>query len=248
MSSPTSRLSRSRKGSLKEVKDTCSVDISSLIRESEERIKSLFKEEMKTINDRLLNIENSISTLKVNCVRLEEDVILIKEVMAKQQIRIEKHEEKFRENNLVVHNIPEREVSIGISTLETDDMKVAYVCETSEADITSDDIASVHRLGPRKSDRPRPLKIVFKTKDKKFNLLNKRKEISQNKNLIEPFGNKIFVNPDHSFLYRKEDFRLRQEMKRIKIENPGTSVYLRSGVLYHNNTVIDKADIANQLI
>ena len=249
MSSPISgRPSRSRKGSLKDVnKDTCNVDFSVLIRESEERIKSFLKEEMNAINHRLLNIESTMSALQVNCVRLDEEIIQIKEVLAKQQTRIEAHEEKLRENNLVVHNISERDVSIGSSTLKTDDMKVAYLCETSRADVNAEDIASVHRLGPRRSDRPRPLKVVMKSKDLKFKLLNKRKEISQNRNLIEPFGNKVFVNPDHSFLYRKEEFRLRQAMKSLKMECPGTSVYLRSGVLYHNNKVVDKVNITNHL-
>ena len=248
-SSPvTSRPSRARKGSLKEAnKDTGNVDLSLLIRESEERIKSFFREEMKNINNRLLNIENNMSNLKMNCVRLDEEIVQIKEVLAKQHARIENHEEKLRENNLVIHNIPERDVAFGSTTLKTDDSKITYLCETSRVDVSAKDIVSVHRLGQRKGDRPRPLKVVLKSKDLKYKLLNKRKEISKNHDLIQPFGNNVFVNPDHSFLYRKEDFRLRKEMKRLKSENPDSSVYLRSGSLYQDNIVIDKVNITNQL-
>ena len=62
------RTSRSRKGSLKDAKELSNdVDFSLLIRESEERMKLFFKEEMKSLTDHL-NIENTLSSLKINCV------------------------------------------------------------------------------------------------------------------------------------------------------------------------------------
>ena len=176
--SSSPRTSRSRKGSLKDAKEPHSVDFPLLIRESEERIKSFLKEEMKSITDRLNNIENNIFSVKMNCTRLDDEIVQIREVIKKQQVRIENHEEKLRENNLVVHNIPEKEVSIGIDILKTDNMKVAHLCEASRADLTTHDIVSIQRLGQQKNDRPRSLKITFTSRDKKFKLLNK-KEISQ---------------------------------------------------------------------
>lgn len=128
--SASPKTTRSRKGSLKDAKDLSikPTDLSSLFHEFEERMKSFMKEELKAITDRLSNIENKISSLKVNCTRLDNDVAEIKEIVTKQQLRIESHEEKLRENNLVIHNIPEREISTGITTLKTDCQKVSHLC------------------------------------------------------------------------------------------------------------------------
>ena len=238
---------KTRKGSLKETKDISVNDLPLLLRESEERIKSFFKDEIKTLTDRLSNIETNISAIKVEAVRMDNDISTMRDVIIKQQMRIESHETKFRANNLIVHNIPENDISTSADKLKSDIEKVEFICESTRIDINASAIDSSFRLGKRQGNKPRPLKIVFKEKSNKYQLLNKRKEISQNTNLLKTFGEKIFVNPDNSFLVQREEARLRQELQRIKKEDPGASLFIRSGTLYHNNMSIDKIDIAKQL-
>ena len=238
---------RNRKGSLKDPKDSADSDLSSLLRETEERMKTFFRDEVKTLHDRMANIENSILSLKTECIRLDDDVLRIKEAIMAQQKQIENHESRLREKNLIVHNIPESDVIDGIEKLKTDTDKLIFLCETSNVEIKADDISSTQRLGKQKNNKPRPIKIEFRSKDKKYKLLNRRKEISKNDSLIKAFGSKIFVNLDQSFLVQREELRLREERSRLKRDDPDSSVYIRSGILYLNNSPVDRVDVANQL-
>ena len=99
----------------------------------------------------------------------------------------------------------------------------------------------------RKNGYIRPLKTVFEEKDKKYELLNKRKVIANDDDVKTLFHNKIYVNPDSSVLVQKEEYRLRQKLKKIKNDESTAKWYIRSGVLYLNDEVIDRVDKKNQL-
>ena len=75
MSTPT-KTSKTRKTSLKETNDVSTNNLSLLLRESEERMKCFFKEEIKSITDRLSNIENSISSIKIEAVRMDNKITM----------------------------------------------------------------------------------------------------------------------------------------------------------------------------
>ena len=241
------KTSKTLKGSLKGTKDIYANDLSLLLRESEEGMKCLFKEEIKSIADRLSNTENNVSSIKMEAVRMDNKITMMKDVIMKQQMRVESHETKLRENNLIVHNISENDVLTDTGKLESDIKKVEFLCETIRVDIDADDIASCFRLGKRRSSMPRPLKIVLKEKSDKYKLLNARNEISQNTKLSKIFGKRIFVNPDNSFLVQREEVRLRQESQHMKKDSLDASLYIRSGTLYYNNMAVDKIDITNQI-
>ena len=74
--------------------------------------------------------------------------------------------------------------------------------EKAEIDPKPSDIVITQRLGRINDQRSRPLKEAFKDKENKFLVLNKRKLITQNEDLVNTFGGKIFVNADNSFLVR----------------------------------------------
>ncbi len=176
------------------------------------------------------------------------DVITkINEVVHKQQLKIEGREEKNRAPNLIIHNIPEGKIRIGNRELTSDVDKVTYMIEIAKLDVAPSEIEFTRRLGKINDRGMRPLKLAFKDKDNKFKILNKRKQISQNEDLSCVFGGKIFVNADTSFLVRKEENRLRQKIKDLKVEHPNDWIYLRSGSLYHNGRVIDKVNVENCL-
>ena len=245
MSSPKNL--RNRKGSIKDNKESAESDFSALLRETEERMKSFFKEEIKTLHDRMSSIENSILNLKTECIRLDDNLLKVKEVIVAQQKQIESNESKLRERNLVIHNIPESDVIDGIEKLKDDTDKLTFLCKTPSVQIKADDISSTKRLGQLKPGKPRPIKIELRTRDIKYRLLNRRREISKNESLIKTFGRKIFVNPDQSFLVQREELRLREEQSRLKDENPGSSVYIRSGVLYLDNSPKDRINVTHHL-
>lgn len=245
---PTMSL-RGRKGSAKDSSTVAISDIPALIRESEERIKSHFKDELKAITDRLDRFEQHLSSVQTECARLDSEVSTLKELLISQQMQIEGHESRMRENNIIVHNIPENDtpVLLGSDRLTNDLQKTMAFIKTADIDIYPEDIVTVRRIGKRKSKNSRPLKITLKKSDLRFKFLNNRMSISKNSDLIHLFNNRIYVNNDSSFLVRKEELRLRQVLKKLKDDNPNAQSYIRSGVLYHEGKVVDKIDIKNQL-
>ena len=125
--------------------------------------------------------------------------------------------------------------------------KIRFLCRHANVDIAKGDIVSVRRIGKKTSDKNRLLKIELKNTDQKFKFLNKRKDIIRNQDIQNCFQNKIFVNPDNSYLMQCEEHRLRQKLKEIKEEEPGVTCYIRSGLLYRSGSIIDKVNVCNQL-
>ena len=153
----------------------------------------------------------------------------------------------IRANNLIIHNIPEDDLSHGGEILADDDEKLQFLIDSACIDVSPDDVISLQRLGKKQSGKVRPLKITLKNPEKKFSFLNKRKMIIMNDKLKTFFHNRIYVNSDNSFLVQKEEYRLRQRLKEMKDDFPGIPAYIRSGALLFDGKVVDKVDIKNQL-
>ena len=229
--------------SLRSRKASTEVDIATLIIESEERIKG----EIRALSDRLCKMEGTITVIQTECVMLDDEIKKIKQVVINQQKLIERNEEKNRANNLIVHNLPETEISHNKVTLKSDADKLSFISKTTGIDIDQNDIVSTHRLGKKCPNKTRPTKIILKNKELKHKALSKRKEISQSPLIHSTFGAGIFINPDDSFLVQKELYRLRQKLKEMKTKDPNCKPYIRSRVLYLDGSVIDEVNIENQL-
>ena len=245
--SSTPITTRGRKAS---IKDGITIeDISSLILKSEDRMKAFFKNEIMMLTERLSGVEKCLSYVQTECAHLDDEVSKLKTVIVNQQLQIEAHEQKMRANNLIFHYVPEEDLSLGSGSeeLSSDREKVDMILESSNTDLSGDDIVSLQRLGKRQPGKSRPLKIVFEDSEKKYQLLNMRRSISTNDRIQRIFHRRIYINCDSSFLMQKEEFRLRQKLKQLKSENPGSSSYIRSGTLYLNGTIFDKIDVKNQL-
>jgi len=235
--------SKTRKGSLKEVSLS---EVAELLRQSEERIKSFVKSEFDSLAERIDKIESKLSVVQTQCVRFDGELEKVKEVMSRQMLQLESHEKMLREQNVIVHNVPESDIKVAGLTIDLDSAKIVALCEMVDVDIDSDDMVNLQRLGKRQPNKNRPLKIKFDNKELKFKMLNNRKKISSDENIKKSFGDKIYVNPDSSHLMQKEEFRLRQILNQLKIEKPETASYIRSGALYSNGAVVDRVDVRNQ--
>ena len=221
--------------------------LTTLINDVEQRIKACFREEIADLKDKLKSFESQISVINTECGRLGDELNNVKKIIVNQQLIIESHEQKLRANNLIVHNVPEAVIRMGSSESFTDDRsKLTAVIQAANVDVLPDDIVSTRRLGTRRSDKNRPIKIVLKSSEKKYKFLNKRKEIAASDRLQSLFHEKVYVNPDASLLVRNEEHRLRHVLKDLKTTNPDSRSYIRSGVLYMDGETIDKVDIKNQ--
>lgn len=240
---------RGRKGSLNEL--ITLEDIAVLIRESEERMKSYIEGKIDCLAEKITALESSLSIVQSECVRIDNridnELVKMQETIVGQQLQIESNETKLRANNLIFHNISEDTLPAGVESLTNDDEKINFISNVAKIGVKREDIVSVQRLGKKQSERNRPLKVIFKNSQIKYNFLNKRKEVITNAELFKIFHQKIFINLDSTFLTQKEEFRLRQKLKKIKNESPETPCFIRSGSLFENGVVIDKIDIRNQL-
>lgn len=210
-------------------------------------MKIFVREEIRALNDRLCNSEKAISIMQTECVRLDDEIKRMKQVVISQQKFIEVNEEKNRANNLIVHNLPETEVKHNGVFLKSDADKLSFISSTVGIDFDHDDIVATHRLGKKTPGKLRPTKIILENKEIKHQALRKRKEISHNPEICKAFNSTIFINPDVSFLVQKELYRLRQKLKDVKRDDPNSKPYIRSRALYLNGSVIDEVNIENQL-
>ena len=236
---------RSRKGSLK---DSVTIDdITTLLRDTEDRIKNCFKDEISRLTAKIVNLEANLSIVQNECALMDSELSKMRRTIVSQQLQIEGNETKLRANNLIINNIPESDLSSGVVQLANDQEKIQFVIRSAKIEVKPEDIVSLHRLGKKQSERSRPLKVILKDPEKKYRFLNKRKEVITNSELHKTFHSKIFVNIDSSFLTQKEEYRLRQSLKKLKADNPNIPSFIRAGSLHSNGQVIDKIDIRNQL-
>ena len=140
-------------------------------------------------------------------------------------------------------------MTYGSQSLRTDSDKVSFIINTVDLGVLPNVVLSTQRIGKPTRDKPqsRPLKVSLSDRETKFRFLNNRKNISSNNELKRIFHNRIFVNGDSSFLIQKEDFRLRQRLREIKMEDPNSRCYIRSGRLFVDGHCRDEVDVKNQL-
>ena len=246
MTSPESKSRKSRKASLRDT--PVPSDFADLLRESEERLKTFIEDRLNTVTEKLTKIESALSAVQTECTRLDSEVTIIRDAICKQQLQLEANERKLREKNLILHNIPEEDVITSTDQLKNDNDKVLHICRVADIDVKKDDIAVVRRLGKRVAGKARPLKLELTNSELKFKFLNKRKDVIGNQNIQTNFKNKVFINPDNSFFVQLEEQRLRKHLAKLKEEFPSRPSYIKSGVLYHEGSEVDRVDVRKQLL
>ena len=161
--------SRTRKGSKENI---CTLtEFSALLRESEERLKSFLKSEIDSLGVRIERIESKLSLVQTQCANLDNEISMIKSFVVDEQIQIENHEKKLRASNIIVHNIPEDEVTVGAETFTSDSEKILTMCHMAKIDLEPDEVVHFQRLGKRQTNKTRPLKVQLKSPEQKFKLL-----------------------------------------------------------------------------
>ena len=205
------------------------------------------RDRISALSDKVSKLESRLGSVQAECVALESEVHKMKKIIVAQQQDIEKNERILRAKNLIFNNIHEGDMSSSLSPLQNDRDKLEFIMRAAKIDVGSEDILSLQRLGKRNGEKIRPLKIVLKDTDTKYKVLNRKKAIANNYEIKKTFDSIVFVNCDNSFLVQKEEFRLRQRLKELKMKNPGASCYIRSRSLYVDDTAVDEVDITNQL-
>lgn len=246
---------RGRKGSLKDsVKDSNPSDFTAMLVALEDRLKAFIKSEVASLASQVTslttkvdNIEQKLSSVQTDCLRLDNEIQTIRRVITDQQLTIESHEQKLRANNIIIHNIPEDVVLLNGDQIKNDTEKIMSLCKLADIEIVREDLVSVSRLGKRLPDGVRPLKLILNQPNKKYKFFNARKAVISNPLIKQTFKSNIYVNADSSPLMRKEEYRLRHKLRDIKLSNPTSAVFIRSGALHLDGAVVDRLDVRNQM-
>lgn len=203
---------------------------------------------LDTILNKITVIETRIDGIESEQIRANLEVDKIKEVVIEQQCMIEKHEAIQRSCNLVISGISESPIEYGEEILQDDQSKVREIYNLTSDELGDDlQITNCSRIGPRSSTKPRLLKVVLANKTDRNTMLYSQKKMRSDVEFRKAFG-KIFINPDSTFLVRKEEKRLREIMKTLKQSSQDDDTfYIKSGRLFHNSVMIDKVDIRKQL-
>ena len=92
------------------------------------------------------------------------------------------------------------------------------------------------------------MKVKFRSLSPKLEVMRNQKKRSREKaEIMKTFG-KVHINLDSPVLVRKEEKRLCDKIRLLKLSASSTDrIYIRRGNLYHNNEIIDSIDITSQL-
>ena len=163
---PSTPKTRGRKGSAE------TIDIAEMLRETEERLKAYIKHEILSfatrLDERLESLERNLTAVQIEYTRIESEHVKMKDIIIQQQLQIEEHENKLRENNIILQNVPENNIIAEGRELADDPNKFEFICDSVDVSLDAADIISIKRLGKRTNARNRALRVVLRDKDNKF--------------------------------------------------------------------------------
>ncbi len=144
----------------------------------------------------------------------------------------EKGEREKRECNVVFHNIPECTSEDTELRKKFDEERVDKVLDYLEIDEQQDCLKPV-RLGKRSSlpgGRPRLMKVTLNSASTRKKVLSKAKTL---RNCRDDNLSFIYITPDMTPKEREDSKRLREEMKKRRLD--GESVVIRGGKIVPDN-------------
>lgn len=205
---------------------------------------------LDAIEAKVSSIDSRLDKIQAEQIRIKSDVDNIRDIVVSQQRQIERLERESKACNAIFSGIPEGDVRVDDSpsspVLSSDQEKISYICQQLE-DFDSDSIQSCFRIGRSMKGQCRLIKVKFDDASTKWSILKSQKVLREFPSVTRAFG-RIYINPDTSFLVRKEERRLRDLMKELRASSDeSVSLYIRRGVLYRNKEIVDKIDVANQL-
>lgn len=198
------------------------------------KLETILESKLKSIIGPLVT---KIQELESKYCDLLEVCNKLKVAQASQLANSERLEVSARSKNIVVTGLQEDG-----NTKEEIQEIINIVTSTSSSTAATSNF-EFKRLGSHNSrPGPRPIQVVL-TSDEISSLAKKNAKLLRQ---YQKFNN-VYVNPDLPPTTRKENARLRQRAKEIRLQNPTATVYIRKGMLFHNSNKIDSFNLANQL-
>lgn len=186
-----------------------------------------FVQRIENLEDQVANLQNEISTLKsersneVPGGSVGSDVIHDLRQSIVEQIR-EDNDRISRKKNLVVRGLPEE-------SGKSDSASFSELCAETLGITLAPHCVSIKRVGQQHETRPRLLIVSFSD-------LRVRNEVLKKAPLLRTStsrGGNVFINPDLTRTQLEEQFRLRQEVRRLRAE--GKYAVIKRGCIISKN-------------
>lgn len=175
------------------------------------------KEHLAKIIPKTNDILGTISQMAVKMANLEGELTALKSATPNMhtppdsqtpsvcEILSEMKEQNYRDKNLIIHNVPENTSSSQIECINSDISSVKKILSDIDSSTANLEI-KIYRLGTRKDDKPRGIKVEFPEAKWPRILLTKKHVLKNN----------IRFYQDQSILQRKQLTDLRNILEKRK--------------------------------
>lgn len=169
-------------------------------------LKIEIREEMKSIQ----------TSCKDLCYKLEENMEQMKKKIEEHENILQQQDSEKRRRNIIIHGIEEEETNR--KQLEENIIKI--IQNILKVQITLPEIDIMYRLGPKRTEKTRPVIVKFTTQRKVLELLSNRKNLK---------NTRIYINEDMTKEKAEERKKLVAEMK--KYREAGKHAIIKNGKL-----------------
>ena len=206
-------------------------DILNIVKKFTDPILQKMEKLTNPLKDKTKANESKIALLEANLKEKETKIEALTQVVVNMQSSLNAIDAAKRNTNIIISGLSEQNIECtNGETLTRDDDKVRCLFDEMgvPADTTDEfEDLEISRIGERKGNATRLVKVNLKSKSKRDGVLEKSSTLKQKH---APW-NKIYVKKDLHPVYTRENQRLHKKMKDLRSKNPEKEVKIVKGVL-----------------
>ena len=216
----------------------------------------IIREQYNPLRNAFVGIQDKLNTWEVKMTRITDEnadnakklkssigeVECLKKVILEQQKYLETVKRKENAKNIIISGIPNGKLDINENTSVTDGKeKIDAIFEyIGCTDQLGDDYHTIN-IPPAPGKNSYSIKLCLKDDKTVKHILDNAKSLKDFKAAA------IYINYDEPYYTRRENNRLRKKKYTLTNLHKDDVIQIQKGKLYHNNLVIDKFDLANQI-
>ena len=181
-------------------------------------------EKKKIDNDEFPPLDTITNQAKKYNEIVKNQEIIDQKLKQHSEEKLEEKRKEGREQNLIIYGIPEQNENY-LEQLK-EDFRVIQELYSDRVNIIHEDIANLTRLGTKRGEKTRPIRITFVSAEKRIKFLRNNKNLLLYDETFPPceavFCNTdenhlhIYVSPDKTKQERELENKLRNELKERK--------------------------------
>lgn len=217
-------------------------DIIKIVKGANSSISEKLDEFKDDVTGKVSDLEKRVKILESENKKKDRDINTLKYTVVNMQKSLNRLDQEKRYLNAIVSGLPEGEMAFENSTgnrevLQDDNEKIHKLSALMECQININNM-KIERIGNVRNGYNRVIKIEFPSSKDRNEFTKNGKKLKENGEIWK----KIYVKKDENPVYAGENFRLRDQFRKIK-DNPDNaekSVVLKDGKIFVDNEVVDK--------